>query len=85
MQLSAISKVSGETSMDVDFFPILGSTSFIYKVLKFRGDTMSTSCIRTERFYTECVERIGLGYVVTGFNTEPVNVNPMNGVVYVDD
>jgi len=49
--------------------------------LKFRGvDTMSTSCISAERFYTECVERIDLGYDVTGFNTEPVNVNPMNGV-----
>ncbi len=81
MKLSAISKISGEPSMVVDFFPILGSTSFIYKVLKFRGvDTMSTSCISAERFYTECVERIDLGYDVTGFNTEPVNVNPMNGV-----
>lgn len=40
---------------------------------------MSTSCISTERFYSECAERIDLGYDVTGFNTEPVNVNPMNG------
>ena len=82
MQLSAISKISGEPSMVVDFFPIMGSTSFIYKVLKFRGvDTMSTSCISAERFFAECAERIDLGYEVTGFNTKPVS-NKVIQLVY---
>ena len=47
--------------MVVDFFPIMGSTSFIYKVLKFKGvDTMSTSCISAERFYAELIAHAGL-------------------------
>jgi hypothetical protein len=52
----------------------------MYKVLKFQGvDTMSTKCISKCDFERECEERIGLGYNVTGFNTESVNVNPMAG------
>ena len=67
-------------TMVVDYFPIEGDTQFIYKVLKFQGvDTMSTKCITKRDFENECAERIGLGYNVTGFNTEAVNVNPMNG------
>jgi hypothetical protein len=67
-------------TMVVDYFPIEGDTQFIYKVLKFQGvDTMSTKCITKRDFEYECAERIGLGYNVTGFNTEAVNVNPMNG------
>ena len=66
--------------MVVDYFPIEGDTQFIYKVLKFQGvDTMSTKCITKRDFENECAERIGLGYNVTGFNTEAVTVNPMNG------
>jgi hypothetical protein len=67
-------------TMVVDYFPIEGDTQFIYKVLKFQGvDTMSTKCITKRDFERECNERIGLGYTVTGFNTESVTVNPMNG------
>ena len=67
-------------TMVVDYFPIVGSTEFIYKVLKFQGvNTMSTRCITKREFERECEERIGLGYEVTGFNTEAVKVNPMAG------
>jgi hypothetical protein len=67
-------------TMVVDYFPIEGDTQFIYKVLKFQGvDTMSTKCITKRDFEYEMKERIGLGYNVTGFNTEAVTVNPMNG------
>jgi hypothetical protein len=67
-------------TMVVDYFPVAGDTQFIYKVLKFRGvDTMSTKCITKSDFERECDERIGLGYKVTGFNTQPANVNPMMG------
>jgi hypothetical protein len=67
-------------TMVVDYFPVAGDTQFIYKVLKFQGvDTMSTKCITKRDFERECEERIGLGYNVTGFNTESVNVNPMAG------
>jgi hypothetical protein len=67
-------------TMVVDYFPIEGSTQFLYKVLKFQGvDTMSTKCITKKDFEYEMKERIGLGYEVTGFNTEAVSVNPMNG------
>jgi hypothetical protein len=66
--------------MVVDYYPIEGSTQFIYKVLKFKGvDTMSTKCITKKDFEREMDERIGLGYEVTNFNTDAVNVNPMNG------
>lgn len=68
-------------TMVVDYFPIEGSTQFVYKVLKFKGvDTMSTKCITKREFERECDERIGLGYEVTGFNTEEVKINPMAGV-----
>lgn len=68
-------------TMVVDYYPIEGSSQFLYKVLKFQGvDTMSTKCITKKDFEYEMKERIGLGYEVTGFNTEAVNVNPMNGV-----
>lgn len=71
---------SSSSTMVVDFYPIKGSTKFMYKVLKFRGvDTMSTKCITKRDFERECDDRIALGYEVTGFNTEEVNVNPMNG------
>jgi hypothetical protein len=67
-------------TMVVDYYPIQDSTSFIYKVVKFQGiDTMSTKCITKSDFENECEERIGMGYEVTNFNTDPVNVNPMNG------
>lgn len=67
-------------TMVVDYYPVAGNTQFIYKVLKFQGvDTMSTKCITKRDFERECDERIGLGYVVTGFNTTPANVNPMAG------
>lgn len=67
-------------TMVVDYYPIEGSTQFLYKVLKFQGiDTMSTKCITKKDFEYECRERIGLGYEVTGFNTEVKNVNPMAG------
>ena len=67
-------------TMVVDYYPIEGSTQFLYKVLKFQGvDTMSTKCITQRDFRRECDDRIGLGYEVTNFNTDAVNVNPMNG------
>ena len=67
-------------TMVVDYYPIQDSTSFIYKVLKFQGvDTMSTKCITKSDCENECEERIGMGYEVTNFNTEAVNVNPMHG------
>jgi hypothetical protein len=67
-------------TMVVDYFPVAGDTKFIYKVLKFQGtDVMSTKCITKSEFEYECDERIGLGYEVTGFNTQPANVNPMMG------
>lgn len=67
-------------TMVVDYFPIEGDTQFLYKVLKFQGvDTMSAKCITKRDFEYEMKERIGLGYNVTGFNTEAVTVNPMNG------
>jgi len=67
-------------TMVVDYFPVAGDANFIYKVLKFQGtDVMSTKCITKSEFEYECDERIGLGYEVTGFNTQPVNVNPMWG------
>ena len=67
-------------TMVVDYYPIGGSTQFVYKVLKFQGmDTMSTKCITKREFERECDERIGMGYEVTGFNTETMNVNPMVG------
>ena len=63
-------------TMVVDYYPI----EFLYKVLKFQGvDTMSTKCITKRDFRRECDDRIGLGYEVTNFNTDAVNVNPMNG------
>lgn len=75
MQLTSITG-----TMVVDYFPIKNSTEFMYKVLKFQGvDTMSTKCITKRDFERECEERIGLGYEVTGFNIEEVNVNPMAG------
>ena len=40
---------------------------------------MSTKCITKSDFEKECEERIGMGYEVTNFNTDPVNVNLMNG------
>lgn len=71
---------SSTGTMVVDYFPIVDSTQFMYKVLKFQGvDTMSTKCISKRDFERECEERIGLGYEVTGFNTEAVKVNPMAG------
>lgn len=67
-------------TMVVDYYPIEDSTEFVYKVLKFNGvDTMSTKCITKRDFERECEERIGVGYKVTGFNTEAVKVNPMSG------
>jgi hypothetical protein len=71
---------SNTGTMVVDYYPISNSTQFIYKVLKFQGvDTMSTKCITKRDFERECEERIGMGYEVTDFNTESVNVNPMAG------
>jgi hypothetical protein len=71
---------SNTGTMVVDYFPVAGDTQFIYKVLKFQGvDTMSTKCITKRDFERECEERIGMGYEVTDFNTESVNVNPMAG------
>ena len=52
----------------------------MFKVLKFRGvDAMSYKCITKRDFQREMDERIGMGWEVTGFNTEVKNVNPMNG------
>ena len=80
MQLATFSKIDGNPSMTVDFFPVKDSTEFMFKVLKFRGiDTMSTKCITKRDFEREMDERISLGWEVTGFNTEAKNVNPMTG------
>ena len=80
MQLSCISKIDGKPSMTVDYYPIKDSTQFMCKVLKFQGvDTMSTKCITMREFEHEMEERIGMGWEVTGFNTEYSNVNPMAG------
>ena len=80
MQLSAISQIDGQPSMVVDYFPVKNSTKFMFKVLKFQGvDTMSTKCITKRDFDREVDERIGMGWEVTGFNTEIKNVNPMAG------
>jgi hypothetical protein len=80
MQLSTFSKIDGQSSMTVDYFPIKDSTQFMFKVLKFRGvDTMSYKCITMKDFEREMEERIGMGWEVTNFNTEVKNVNPMNG------
>ena len=82
MQLATFSKIDGKPSMTVDYFPVKDSTQFMFKVLKFRGvDTMSYKCITKRDFQREMDERIGLGWEVTGFNTEIKNVNPMNGAV----
>ena len=73
---------SNTGTMVVDYYPIKDSNNFVYKVLKFKGvDTMSTKCITKREFERECDERIGMGYDVSAFNTEAVNVNPMNGAV----
>jgi hypothetical protein len=73
---------SNTGTMVVDYYPISNSTQFVYKVLKFQGvDTMSTKCISKRDFERECEERIDMGYEVTDFNTESVNVNPMAGAV----
>ena len=70
-------------TMVVDYFPIQGESQFVYKVLKFQGiDMMSTKCITLKDFESECAERIGIGYEVTGFNTEMVNINPMVGATW---
>lgn len=71
---------SKDGTMVVDYYPIKNDSQFIYKVLKFQGiKTMSTKCITKKDFEYECRERLGLGYKVTGFNTEISEVNPMNG------
>jgi len=80
MQLSTFSQIDGQPSMTVDYFPIKDSTRYMFKVLKFRGvDAMSYKCITKKDFEREMSERIGLGWEVTGFNTEVKNVNPMAG------
>jgi hypothetical protein len=80
MQLSTFSKIDGQPSMTVDYYPVKGSTQFMFKVLKFRGvDTMSYKCISKHEFDREIDERIGMGWEVTDFNTEIKNVNPMAG------
>jgi len=74
MQLSSLSKLNNEPTMVCDYFPIVDSTQFMYKVLKFQGvDTMSTKVISMDDFKAELNERIELGYTVTGFNTKPVS------------
>jgi hypothetical protein len=80
VQLSSISKIDGQPSLVVDYFPIHGTTKYMCKVLRFRGvDTMGTKCITKREFERECEERIDMGYTVTGFNTEYSNMNPMAG------
>ena len=80
MQLSCISQIDGQPSMVVDYYPVKDSDRFMFKVLKFRGvDAMSYKCITKREFDREMDERIGLGWEVTGFNTEVKNVNPMMG------
>jgi len=65
--------------MTVDYFPVKDNTRFMLKVLKFQGFGMSTKCITKSEFQREINERIGFGWEVTGFNTTPQLVNPMNG------
>jgi len=66
--------------MTVDYYPVKDSTQYMFKVLKFQGvDTMSYKCITKREFAREMDERIGMGWEVTGFNTEIKNVNPMAG------
>lgn len=80
MQLSTTSQIDGNPSMVVDYYPVKLSNRHMFKVLKFRGvDAMSYKCITKRDFEREMDERIGLGWVVTGFNTEVKNVNPMMG------
>ena len=80
MQLSTFSKIDGNPSMVVDYYPVKLSTRHMFKVLKFRGvDAMSYKCITKREFEREMNERIGMGWEVTGFNTEIKNVNPMAG------
>ena len=80
MQLSCISKINDKPSMVVDYYPVKLSDRHMFKVLKFRGvDAMSYKCITKREFEREMNERIGLGWEVTGFNTEVKNVNPMSG------
>lgn len=80
MQLSVISQINDEPSMVVDYFPIEGTTEFIYKVVKFQGmNTVSTKCITRSDFEYELRERMGLGWKVTRLNAETVNVNYMAG------
>ena len=80
MQLSTTSQIDGNPSMVVDYYPVKLSNRHMFKVLKFRGvDAMSYKCITKKEFERELNERIGLGWEVTGFNTEIKNVNPMAG------
>jgi len=80
VQLSTFSKIDGNPSMVVDYYPVKLSTRHMFKVLKFRGvDAMSYKCITKREFEREMNERIGMGWEVTGFNTEIKNVNPMAG------
>ena len=82
MQLSTFSRIDNKPSLVCDYFPIVGSTHFMYKSLKFQGvDTMSTKVISYEDFKAEVDERIELGYTVTGFNTKPVS-NKVIQLVY---
>lgn len=83
MQLSTFSKIDGNPSMTVDYYPVKDSTRHMFKVLKFRGvDAMSYKCITMRDFEREMDERIGMGWEVTGFNTEVKNVNPMAGACW---
>lgn len=71
---------SSTGTMVVNYYPIENSTQFVYKVLKFQGvNTMSTKCITLKDFESEVKERMSLGYKVTAYNSETVNVNPMAG------
>jgi hypothetical protein len=80
VQLATFSKIDGKPSMTVDYYPVKLSDRHMFKVLKFRGvDAMSYKCITKREFEREMDERIGLGWEVTGFNTEVKNVNPMAG------
>jgi len=82
MQLSTCSQINGQPSIVVDYYPVKDSTRHMYKVLKYRGiEALSYKCITKRDFEREMAERIGLGWEVTGFNTEVKNVNPMNGAV----
>ena len=87
MQLSTFSKIDGQPSMVVDFYPVklpYGdiSSRHMFKVLSFRGvDTMSKKIITKREFEREMDERIGMGWEVTDFHTIPQLCNPMNGAV----